>query len=107
VVGIATTPSGDGYWLVATDGGIFAFGDAVFRGSTGSLILNAPIVGMAPSPSGAGYWLLGADGGIFNYGDAPFLGAVTDAISSPAAGITAVPTGYRILTEDGTTIDRP
>ena len=36
-----------GYWLVASDGGIFAFGDAAFYGSTGSLKLNKPIVGMA------------------------------------------------------------
>jgi len=35
---------------VASDGGIFAFGDSTFHGSTGSLTLNAPIVGMAVSP---------------------------------------------------------
>ena len=28
VVGVAATPDGGGYWLVASDGGIFAFGDA-------------------------------------------------------------------------------
>jgi hypothetical protein len=39
-----------GYWLVATDGGIFAFGDAVFHGSTGDIALNQPIVGMAVLP---------------------------------------------------------
>jgi len=32
---------------VASDGGIFAYGDAAFHGSTGSLTLNKPIVGMA------------------------------------------------------------
>ena len=47
--GIAPTPTGAGYWLVATDGGIFAFGDAPFFGSTGSITLNKPIVGMAPA----------------------------------------------------------
>jgi hypothetical protein len=46
-VGIAATPDGKGYWEVASDGGIFAFGDAAFYGSTGSLTLNKPIVGMA------------------------------------------------------------
>jgi len=40
-------PAGGGYWLVATDGGIFAFGDATFLGSTGSLKLNKPVVGMS------------------------------------------------------------
>ena len=41
-----------GYWLVASDGGIFTFGDARFYGSTGAMHLNQPIVGMAPTPSG-------------------------------------------------------
>ena len=43
VVGIASTPSGNGYWLVASDGGVFAFGDAMFGGSLGGLHLDAPI----------------------------------------------------------------
>jgi hypothetical protein len=34
VVGSAVYPSG-GYWLVASDGGVFSFGDAGFWGSTG------------------------------------------------------------------------
>ena len=50
VVDIAATPSGNGYWLVATDGGIFSFGDARFLGSTGGIRLNQPIVGIAATP---------------------------------------------------------
>ena len=65
---------GKGNWLVASDGGIFAFGDAPFHGSTGNLRLSKPIAGMASTPDAGGYWLLGADGGIFNFGDAPFDG---------------------------------
>ena len=65
-----------GYWLVAADGGIFAFGDAPFFGSMGGEPLNAPIVGMAATPDGDGYWLVAADGGIFAFGDAPFLGSM-------------------------------
>ena len=30
IVGMAATPTGRGYWLVAADGGIFSFGDAGF-----------------------------------------------------------------------------
>ena len=48
------TPTGKGYWLVATDGGIFSFGDAAFFGSTGALRLNKPIVAMAGHPQRAG-----------------------------------------------------
>jgi hypothetical protein len=45
---MAATPDGGGYWLVASDGGIFTFGDAPFEGSTGGIALNRSIVGMAP-----------------------------------------------------------
>jgi hypothetical protein len=33
--------------MVASDGGIFSFGDAVFSGSMGGQSLNAPVVGIA------------------------------------------------------------
>ena len=56
-----------GYWLVASDGGIFSFGDARFYGSTGGIKLNQPIVGMAATPSGRGYWLVASDGGMFAF----------------------------------------
>ena len=44
---MSATRTGSGYWFVASDGGIFAFGDAEFFGSTGDIALNQPIVGMA------------------------------------------------------------
>ena len=44
---MAATPDGSGYWLVASDGGIFSYGDAAFYGSAGNQDLNKPIVGMA------------------------------------------------------------
>ncbi len=49
---------GRGYWLVASDGGIFSFGDARFFGSTGALTLAQPIVGMAATPPAraTGWW---------------------------------------------------
>jgi hypothetical protein len=47
---MAATPDGMGYWLVASDGGIFTEGDAGYFGSTGAIHLNQPIVGMAPGP---------------------------------------------------------
>ena len=49
-------PDGKGYWLVAADGGVFAFGDATFEGSMGGRRLNDPVVGMAGAPDGHGYW---------------------------------------------------
>ena len=32
IVGMAATPDGQGYWFVASDGGIFSYGDAQFYG---------------------------------------------------------------------------
>jgi hypothetical protein len=48
---MATSPEGKGYWLVASDGGIFAYGDARFTGSGGTGDLNDPVVGMAAAPT--------------------------------------------------------
>jgi hypothetical protein len=49
-------PTGDdgGYWLVASDGGIFAFGDARFYGSDPSHHVTAPVVGIAAGLGGGG-----------------------------------------------------
>jgi hypothetical protein len=56
VVGMAATPDGKGYWEVASDGGVFSYGDAAFYDSMGSSVLNAPIVGISATPDGHGYW---------------------------------------------------
>jgi glucose/arabinose dehydrogenase len=104
VVGMAATPSGRGYWEVARDGGLFAFGDAPFLGSTGDLRLNSPVVGMGATPSGLGYWLVAADGGIFTFGDATFLGSTGDLrLNSPIVGMAVTPTGrgYWLVARDG------
>jgi hypothetical protein len=47
VVGIASTSGGAGYREVASDGGIFSYGTALFAGSMGGQHLNAPVVGIA------------------------------------------------------------
>src|SRR5438552_1807114 len=69
IVGIAATRRGRGYWLLASDGGIFSYGNARFYGSTGAMHLNQPVVGISPTPSGRGYWLVASDGGVFSFGD--------------------------------------
>ena len=45
-------PVASGSWMVASDGGMSAFGDARFYGSTGAQALTAPIVGIAGLPTG-------------------------------------------------------
>jgi hypothetical protein len=95
---------GTGYWLVASDGGIFSFGAARFYGSTGSIALNKPIVGMAATPTGQGYWLVASDGGIFSFGAARFYGSTGSmTLNKPIVGMAATPTGagYWLVASDG------
>jgi hypothetical protein len=99
-----TATGGKGYWLVASDGGIFAFGDAHFHGSTGNLTLNKPIVGMASTPDGNGYWLVASDGGIFAFGDAHFHGSTGNIhLNKPIVAMAATPSnnGYWLVASDG------
>jgi len=102
IVGMAVTPDGGGYWLVAADGGVFAYGDARYFGSAGGIPLNRPIVGMAVTADGGGYWLVAADGGIFAYGDAVFHGSMGGRpLNRPIVGITPSPFGYWLVAADG------
>jgi hypothetical protein len=71
----AADPNGAGYWMVASDGGVFNFGDAGYFGSLGGTPLNKPITGILPTPSGQGYWMVASDGGVFAFGDAPYYGS--------------------------------
>jgi hypothetical protein len=52
---MAANPSGGGYWLVASDGGIFSFGAVPFFGSTGGHPIPFPIIGMAATKLGFPY----------------------------------------------------
>jgi hypothetical protein len=86
---MAATPDGKGYWLVASDGGIFSFGDASFYGSMGGTPLNQPIVGMAADPTTGGYWLVASDGGIFSF-HAPYDGSMGGTpLDKPIVGMAA------------------
>ena len=103
VVGGAATDDGMGYWLVASDGGIFAYGDAGFHGSTGGIKLNQPIVAMAADPVTGGYWFVASDGGVFAFG-APFLGSTGGVkLDKPVVGMAATPDGrgYWLVASDG------
>ncbi len=71
VVGMAAAPGGDGYWLVASDGGLFSFGDAGFDGAATGL-LRRGAVGMDAASAG-GYWIVSADGGVYAFGGCPLL----------------------------------
>ena len=99
-----TATPGLGYWMVASDGGIFSEGGAPFTGSASGMPLDKPIVGMAATPDGKGYWLVASDGGIFNYGDAAFEGSAGGLpLNKPIVGMAASPDGkgYWLVASDG------
>lgn len=101
IVGTASTAGG--YYLVASDGGVFSYGAARFFGSTGSLRLNKPIVGMAVDPVTGGYWLVASDGGVFAF-NAPFFGSTGSLhLNKPIVWMAATPdgAGYYLVASDG------
>jgi len=103
---ISGQPSGGvgGYWLNATDGGVFSFGNAQFYGSTGGMRLNQPVVGMATTHDAGGYWEVATDGGVFSFGDAQFHGSTGSIrLNRPVVGMAVTPDGggYWLVASDG------
>ena len=96
--------TGLGYWLAASDGGIFAYGDAPFHGSMGGHPLDRPVVGMAATQTDGGYWEVASDGGIFAFGSAQFHGSMGGKpLNAPIVAMAATPTGggYWEVASDG------
>ncbi len=94
-----------GYWSVARDGGVFAFGpDAGFHGSTGDRVLARPVVDLEGTSTAKGYWLAASDGGVFAFGDAAFHGSTGGRVlASPIVDMARTPTGrgYWLAAADG------
>ena len=102
--GIASTPSGDGYWLVDSSGAVHPHGGAQSYGSMDGIPLNAPINHLVPTPDGKGYWMVAADGGIFSFGDARFLGSMGGQhLNAPVVDLapTSDGGGYWLVASDG------
>jgi SpoIID/LytB domain protein len=93
-----------GYWINASDGGVFSFGSAQFYGSTGGMRLNKPVVGMAATHDDGGYWEVASDGGVFSFGDAQFHGSTgAMVLNQPVVGMATTPDGggYWLVAADG------
>ena len=96
----SSPPGGHGYWLVGQDGGVFAFGDAPYRGSTANMVTRArglvmslvAVSGVTPTADDGGYWLVTGNGGIFPFGDAKYFGSLQD-IGVLDADVTSIAPG--------------
>jgi hypothetical protein len=104
IVGMVPSADGGGYFMVAADGGVFAFGDAKFEGSCPGIGgCSGAAVAVMPDASGNGYWVVTATGHVYTFGDAAYFGApgpqstpVTSAVRTPDGK------GYWILLANGT-----
>lgn len=99
-------PNMAGYWQLASNGGVFAWGSAPFKGSAAGLLCGGcTAVAMASTSTGNGYWILGSDGGIFAFGDAPFRGSAAGIMpgGTYAVGIAGAPNnnGYWVINNLG------
>ena len=90
--------------MVASDGGVFTFGDAKFEGSCPGIGgCSGAAVAVMPDASGNGYWLVTATGHVYAFGDAvttygapgPQSMLVTSAMRTADGG------GYWILFANG------
>ena len=89
--------------MVASDGGVFAFGDARFEGSCPGIGgCSGAAVAVVPDATGNGYWVVTSTGNVYTFGDAVNYGQpglqsskITSAGATPSGG------GYWILDAAG------
>jgi hypothetical protein len=104
IVGLASNPSGNGYWLANAVGDVSSHGGATDYGSIDGGPLNAPIDAIVATSDGKGYWLVATDGGVFSFGDAQFYGSMGGIpLNAPVVGLTPTPdgNGYWEVASDG------
>jgi hypothetical protein len=82
---------GSGYWMVGSDGAVYAFGGATHFG-------NAPTASaedLEPTPSNGGYWVVSSAGDVFAFGNAPALGGLAGRLAAGerVTSISATPSG--------------
>ena len=105
---VGMVASVDGYYLIAGDGGIFAFGDAWFGGSCPGLAGGCAgrTVAVVTDGSGNGYWLVTEEGAVYSFGDAKYYGAPDQGETGVGTPVTAAVrtsdgNGYWILDSNG------
>jgi 3-phytase len=103
---VQTSDAGrSGYWMVAADGKVYAFGDAR---SLGDALLSPGVeaVDLEPTPSGNGYWIVDSAGHVFAMGDARWVGNADVAGLAAGEKVTSLSStrsgnGYWIFTTKG------
>ncbi|HLN16295.1 MAG TPA: Ig-like domain repeat protein [Acidimicrobiales bacterium] len=105
IVGMVPSADGGGYFMVARDGGVFAFGDATFEGSCYTVGGCAgAAVAVVPDTSGQGYWLVTATGHVYAFGDAPGLVGVVNPAAPVTSAVVDPAGGLWVLLADGSVV---
>jgi hypothetical protein len=102
IIGIVPSADGQGYFMVASDGGVFTFGDAQFEGSCPGIGgCSGAAVAVVPDAAGNGYWLVTATGNVYAFGDASSGGQNPFNAPVVSAARTGGGTGFEILLSNG------
>jgi hypothetical protein len=105
-VNVGPAKARSGYWMVAADGRVYPFGDALHHGEPRLLLGNAAAVDLEPTKSNNGYWILDDAGRVFAYGDARPFGNVNAARLAAGERATSLSrtvsgNGYWVFTNRG------
>jgi len=87
VAAITGTADGGGYWLVTSDGSVYAFGDANNYGFDHPAF---PVVAIEATPSSDGYWVLTRNGGVSAFGRAKAYGSLAGRRAAVAGGVVGL-----------------
>jgi hypothetical protein len=95
----------NGYWMLGSDGKVYAFGQAKTLGAP-TLPAGVTAADLEATRSGNGYWIVDSAGNVYAYGDAATQGNVPAGQLAPGETVTslsATPSGkgYWIFTNKG------
>ena len=77
---IASTPTGNGYWICKPDGSVWSYGDANYLGGTNSaattpMPAGETATGFASHPTKQGYWIVTNTDAVYAFGASAYHGA--------------------------------
>ncbi|MGH9008724.1 MAG: glycoside hydrolase family 26 protein, partial [Acidimicrobiia bacterium] len=95
----------NGYWMLGSDGKVYAFGEAKHLGAP-TLAAGIAAADLETTPTGNGYWIVDSAGNVFGYGDAAFHGGIPGgqlAAGETVTSLSATPSGkgYWVFTNKG------
>jgi len=104
---MASTPSGNGYWILNAYRSATGFGVANQPPQRGCTSLNGARgswTGVVSSVGGGGFLMVSSDGGVAGCGDAAPMGGLTSlTLAAPIVGMATTPSykGYWLVSADG------